>query len=790
MIPRCQLGKGITGVTRYVLGEGKGAGNDNLAPDEESRVDWIGGTGFGFSINSRTDAELGRKMMEFIALNQSSPTRKCEKDALHLSLAWRPGEQPTREQMEEAARGALKAMGMENAMALFVAHNDESYAHVHIIASKINPDTDRAYDLKGNYLKLSRWAEQYERDFSGSIICLRREEANRLRDAIAKRDAGAVLDHMTEKRATFTAKELTRMLAKEIKSDFSRTQFGEKVLEHKNAIRLSDDPKGPVTRYTSAAVFEAERYALRAADGLSRNNKHGVSESTRAGILQRFEKQKTGLSSEQAKAFGYATGSEGLALIDGQAGTGKSHTMSAIRQAYEANGYTVIGLAPTNAVVSDMRTDGFRNANTIHAELMALNNDRKAWSPKTVVMVDEAAMVDTRIMAVLTAHANHSGAKLILVGDDRQLSSIERGGMFGAMKDRHGAAALTEVRRQYKDEDRRAASMMAEGNFHDALAIYEAKGAIKWNRTQNLARADLVGAWAADSREAPDKSRFVFAYTNDDVDRLNGELRAVRKGRGELGKDHSFETKHGKFAFAENDRIQLTGTDKRQGLFNGTVGTITGIDGDDITVKFDGRTGRTVTFDADTFHDFRHGYAGTIYKGQGRTLDQTYLYHSEHWRSAASYVAMTRHRDKAEMFVATNTAPNLQRLARQMARVDDRRAASQFFTKRTPDTDSVLTPKELAARLNLKFHVLPERPFVPAHDGGMVAQQTQALNLAKRGPQRYNVKEAEAEPSQKPTQPKQTDAAKPETEQEARIRAFEEKLNRSFSRDRGGGRSR
>src|SRR6185312_3247425 len=83
-------------------------------------------------------------------------------------------------------------------------------------------------------------------------------------------------------------------------------------------------------------------------------------------------------------------------------------------------------------------------------------------------------------------------------------------------------------------------------------------------------------------------------------------------------------------------------------------------------------------FDAARFDKFRHGYAGTIYKGQGRTLDQTYLYHSEHWRSAASYVALTRHRDKAELFVATNTAADLQQLARQVARVDERRAASQF----------------------------------------------------------------------------------------------------------------
>jgi ATP-dependent exoDNAse (exonuclease V) alpha subunit len=89
-------------------------------------------------------------------------------------------------------------------------------------------------------------------------------------------------------------------------------------------------------------------------------------------------------------------------------------------------------------------------------------------------MVDEAAMLDTKLMAMLTSHAHEAGAKLILIGDDRQLSSIDRGGMFGALKDRHGAAQLSEVKRQHKIDDRRAAEMMAEGNFHDALNMARA----------------------------------------------------------------------------------------------------------------------------------------------------------------------------------------------------------------------------------------------------------------------------------------------------------------------------
>jgi hypothetical protein len=387
-----------------------------------------------------------------------------------------------------------------------------------------------------------------------------------------------------------------------------------------------------------------------------------------------------------------------LAIIDGQAGTGKSYTLAAIREAYEASGARVIGLAPTNAVAQDMKGDGFGHAATLHSELFALNNGRRVWDSKTVVIVDEAAMLDTKLMAMLTAHAHDAGAKLILVGDDRQLSSIDHGGMFGVLKDRFGAAALTEVKRQHKLDERRAAEMMAEGNFHDALNIYEDKGAIHWTRTQGQARAELVEQWAKDSAAKPDKTRFVFAYTNDDVATLNATLRDVRRQRGELGEDHEIDTAHGRRAFAAGDRIQFTGTDKKAGIVNGAAGTIEAIDGTHLAVRLDIRQPKTINFDAANFDQFRHGYAGTIYRGQGRTLDQTYLYHSEHWRSAASYVALTRHRDKAELFVARNTAADVKQLARQMARTDERRAASMFHHRQDIGPVRPLTAAEILAR--------------------------------------------------------------------------------------------
>jgi hypothetical protein len=82
--------------------------------------------------------------------------------------------------------------------------------------------------------------------------------------------------------------------------------------------------------------------------------------------------------------------------------------------------------------------------------------------------------------------------------------------------------------------------------------------------------------------------------------------------------------------------------------------------------------------EAGEFNAVRLGYSGTIYKGQGRTLDQTYVFHSHYWREASSYVALTRHRESVAIFVAHDTAADLDRLARQMGRDEIKRAALSF----------------------------------------------------------------------------------------------------------------
>ncbi len=522
-----------------------------------------------------------------------------------------------------------------------------------------------------------------------------RAEALRQSNEAAARDPEQVLTALTRNNATFTERELDRYLTKHLGAGPDRTPDAAAaqgiaaakaaVMTHPSVRGLHDRETGEAAeRFTTTTVREQERAAL--ADGVvvaGGPHHQGVKARHQEAALA----TRT-LREDQRVAFEHAVGAGGLKLIEGRAGTGKSYTLAAVREAHEAAGDRIVGLAPTNAVAQDLKGDGFREAGTVHAALFAIKNGRSpGWDKRTVLVVDEAAMLDSRVTGELLAEAKSAGAKVILAGDDRQLASIKRGGLFTELRRQHGAAEITEVTRQKVDWQRQAARDLAEGRFDAAVQAFDRHGAVTWAPDQEAARAALVTRWKADTAADPQASRFVFAYTNVEVDRLNAELRQVRRERGELGSpDVVLATKHGEAAFAVGDRVQFTDTAKKLGVYNGNAGTITGLDTrtGQVAVRLDapaGKEGRTVTWSAaDEFEGFRHGYAGTIYKGQGKTLDHTYLLHTHHWRAAASYVALTRQRESAQVFVAEDTARDVHQLARQMARGEVRAASVAWAT--------------------------------------------------------------------------------------------------------------
>lgn len=515
----------------------------------------------------------------------------------------------------------------------------------------------------------------------GAEANVRAEQIRRANEEAA-RDPEHVLAVLTRNQASFSEYDLDRHLKKHIQDEGERADVKGKVLGLDDVLALHDRETGErAGRWTTRAVRDQEILALADGRRVAGGGHRAIGVGDRDRVMSARE-----LRADQLAAFDHATGSGGLKIIEGRAGTGKSFALGSIREAHEAAGYRVVGLAPTNAVAQTMKEDGFARSSTVHAELFRLKNGRAQWDRRTLVVVDEAAMMDAKVTGEVLREARLSGAKVVLAGDDRQLGSIERGGLFTELKKDHGSAEITQITRQKVDWQREAAHDLSDGRFEDALRAFARNKAVVWTSKQDELREKLVERWAKDAASNPSASRFVFAYTNKDVDALNKDLRAVRRERGELGEDFVFTTKHGEAAFAVGDRVQFTDTLKGAGIYNGNAGVITNIDRNfgRIGVVLDaavGREGRKVEWNASEFSGFRHGYAGTIYKGQGKTLDHTYLMHTHHWRAASSYVALTRQRESATIFVATQTARDLRQLARQIGRNEIKAASVAYATR-------------------------------------------------------------------------------------------------------------
>lgn len=527
-------------------------------------------------------------------------------------------------------------------------------------------------------------------------------QRNKQRSQVAHeliQDPGSLLDHLTRHQSWFGADDLNRVIDKYDFEEKDAADIFKRVLHDARLLYSIDDHGELDARFTTIDIrdVEAKTMALAGAirdekrsatvgltgASLAVKNEH-LSESDSASFggpeiplenqanLAADLTQKYGLFDEQAEAVSRILLTPGFAMLRGRAGTGKSFALSALRTELEASGRDVVGLAPTNIVAASLRDDGFEKASTVASFLFRAANGKLALQEGTQLIVDEAAMLDSRSLKGLLEIAYANKASVLLVGDDGQLSSIERGGLFKNLAERYGVNDLVDVRRQKADWARQATQDLARGDMKSALQTYADRGALHAAKTQADAKAALVAKWSKDLDRDPSADRFIFARLNKDVDALNAAARAHLRLRGDLrGADIRVETKDGAYDFAVGDKVLFTSTDKRKGLMNGVGGVITEISGEHMVVNDDG-TERVVEFAQ--FNGVRHGYAGTIYKGQGRTVDHAYVLHDKDWGRSSAYVAMSRHRDAADLFVSGRFG-NVDALARRLRR-DDRKIAS------------------------------------------------------------------------------------------------------------------
>ena len=495
--------------------------------------------------------------------------------------------------------------------------------------------------------------------------------------AKAMRKPARVLAAMAERQSTWTVLDMRRVVRRNGLKGAAIDAAVQAALAHRSSVALCDPESGRSTgRWTTRAVLVQERAVLARAERLA-------SRLGRAAKWEHVEAAGGGLSAEQHAALGREAGDGRrigrLAVIEGRAGTGKSHTLGAIRAAHEQSGHQVVAVAPTNTVARDLKRDGFRVAKTAHMTLIDLDRGRATWTARTVVVVDEAAMVSTNILDQLLGEAEAAGARVLLVGDSRQLQSIDRGGLFDRIAERIGSAELTRVRRQDADWQRSASEAFAAGDMGTGYRAYAAQGRVQWSDTLAASMDGLIERWAAEAQ--PGVSQFIYASTNVSVDALNARARAHLVEQGVIAEGQSYQTSRGERLAAAGHRIQFRATDRKAGIFNGVVGTIETASKSRIVVATD--AGERLTFDPRVFRDWDHGYAGTVYRGQGKTQTQVYaLYdHAFAWSASTAYVALTRHREALRLFVSRDLAADEAVLVRQMSRSQDGAVAADFATE-------------------------------------------------------------------------------------------------------------
>jgi Ti-type conjugative transfer relaxase TraA len=576
----------------------------------------------------------------------------------------------------------------------------------------------------------------------------RGEEAERADEhrAIARRNGERIIAEpalafgaLTRQQATFTRHDMARLAHRHSDGLEQFNAVMGAVEASSELVRLGEDSRG-IERFTSRDMIRVEARLEQAADRLAAARDHDVAERVRGRVLAGGAEDRTGdeglvvrlpggglelaragsterspqqlsdrstepsritLSEEQETAYRRVTGPEGLSLVIGYAGTGKSTMLGAAREAWERGGYQVKGGTLSGIAAEGLQAGSGIESRTLASWEYAWGQERERLTSRDVLVIDEAGLVGSRQMERVLTHAADAGAKVVMVGDAEQLQAIEAGAAFRVLTERHGAAEIREVRRQRHDWQRRATRELATGRTAEALARYSDADRVHQRETQAEARSMLVERWNETRRQEPETSQIILAYTRDDVKQLNELARASMREAGALGPETSIPTERGERMFAAGDRLMFLRNERSLGVKNGTLGTVMAIEGRDsgarLTVKLDGpgaQPGRgegdpppVLAFEVKDYAHLEHGYAATIHKAQGVTVDQTHVLASQHMDRHAAYVALTRHRESVDLYWSPETFKSRDRMVRTLSQERAKDSTLDYQVETTRDAE-------------------------------------------------------------------------------------------------------
>lgn len=283
------------------------------------------------------------------------------------------------------------------------------------------------------------------------------------------------------------------------------------------------------TLFTSEAILAAERRLVALA---GRGN--GRRASQRAVGIALLEQAANGVTlnaGQAALVTGMATSGARLQLAIAPAGTGKTTAMRALAAAWDADGGTVIGLAPSAAAASVLREQLSAGTDTLAKLVWSIaHHDLPDWAqnigPRTLVVVDEAGMADTLSLAAAVDFVIARGGSVRLIGDDQQLAAIGAGGVLRDIAATHGALHLTELMR-FVDPAEGAASLALREGQPKALGFYLDRGRVHVGDL-GVVTDDVFTAWTRDRTDGLDS--IMLAPTRDLASQLNQRAQTHRLG--------------------------------------------------------------------------------------------------------------------------------------------------------------------------------------------------------------------------------------------------------------------
>ncbi len=411
--------------------------------------------------------------------------------------------------------------------------------------------------------------------------------------------------------------------------------------------------------WTTRELREREHRTLEQATTRAREHATPVTPETLQRAREHTEHEIGGrLSAEQQDALQTLTGEGGITVLVGHAGTGKGVVLTAASEAWRSEGYRVVGTAIAGATAERLAADAHLERSLTTDGLIAkVEHGSERLDSKTVVVMDETGMADTRRLSHLAELTAEHESKLVLVGDSAQLSPIGAGGMFTELKEKVPSAELTEVHRARNEWERHAWAQVRDGNAERALAAYQARDRLHIADTRQQAAERMAADWNKARMETPEgRTVMLTDASNKELDKINAIAQEHRAANGELGNDR-VQLPDRPYGVAAGDRVIFTAPMYPPGqerVHNGTTGTIldTTKDGE-LTIETHGAKQREVNVDTKEFQDLRLAYAQHVYKAQGLTAERA-LVLTGGWQTdrERAYVALTRARERTDIYVS------------------------------------------------------------------------------------------------------------------------------------------